>query len=77
MGNILFVSQINNFCGQLYESEYFLVLSNDPDFERTCCVVVITPPLSRNGGTARTAIQVHGVNLNEIRLIRELICRNL
>ena len=31
-------------------------------------VVVITPPLSRDGGTARTAIQVHAVNLIEIRL---------
>ena len=31
-------------------------------------VVVITPPLPRNGGTARTAIQVHAVNLIEIRL---------
>ena len=30
-------------------------------------VVVITP-LSRDGGTARTAIQVHAVNLIEIRL---------
>ena len=29
-------------------------------------VVVITPPLSRDGGTARTAIQVHAVNLTEI-----------
>ena len=31
-------------------------------------VVVITPPLSRDGGTARTLIQVHAVNLIEIRL---------
>ena len=31
-------------------------------------VVVITPPLPRDGGTARTAIQVHAVNLIEIRL---------
>ena len=30
-------------------------------------VVVITTPLSRNGDTARTAIQVHAVNLIEIR----------
>ena len=30
-------------------------------------VVVITPPLPRDGGTARTAIQVHAVNLIEIR----------
>ena len=31
-------------------------------------VVVITPPLPRDRGTARTAIQVHAVNLIEIRL---------
>ena len=31
-------------------------------------VVVITPPLHRDGGTARTAIQVYAVNLIEIRL---------
>ena len=31
-------------------------------------VVVITPSLLRGGGTARTAIQVHAVNLIEIRL---------
>ena len=31
-------------------------------------VVVITPPLPRDGGTARTAIQVYAVNLSEIRL---------
>ena len=30
-------------------------------------VVVITPPLPRDGGTARTAIHVHTVNLIEIR----------
>ena len=31
-------------------------------------VVVITPPLPRDGGTARTAIQVHTVNLIAIKL---------
>ena len=31
-------------------------------------VVVITPPLPRDGGTTRTAIQVHAVNLIKIRL---------
>ena len=31
-------------------------------------VVVITPPLPQDGGTARTAIQVHADNLIEIRL---------
>ena len=31
-------------------------------------VAVITLPLPRDGGTARTAIQVHAVNLIEIRL---------
>ena len=30
--------------------------------------VVIIPPLPRDGGTARTAIQVHAVKLIEIRL---------
>ena len=30
--------------------------------------VVITPPLFRDGGTARTANKVHAVNLIEIRL---------
>ena len=31
-------------------------------------VVVITPPLLRDGGTVRTAIYVHAVNLIEIKL---------
>ena len=31
-------------------------------------VVVITPPLPRDEGKARTAIQVHTVNLIDIRL---------
>ena len=31
-------------------------------------VVVITPPLPREGGTARTAIQAHAVNLIEMWL---------
>ena len=31
-------------------------------------VVVITPSLPRDGGTARSAIQIHAVNLIEIRL---------
>ena len=31
-------------------------------------VVVITPPLPRDGGMTRMAIQVHAVNLIEIRL---------
>ena len=31
-------------------------------------VVVITPPLPQNRGTARTAIKVHAVNLIEFRL---------
>ena len=31
-------------------------------------VVVTTPPLPRDGGTVRTAIQVHTANLIEIRL---------
>ena len=31
-------------------------------------VVVITPPLPRDRGTARMALQVHAVNLIEIRL---------
>ena len=35
---------------------------------RVVVVVVITLPLPRDGGTARTTIQVHAVNLIEIRL---------
>ena len=34
----------------------------------SCVVAVITPPLPRDEGTAQTAIQVHAVNLIEIRL---------
>ena len=30
-------------------------------------VVVITPPPPRDGGTARTAIQIHAVNLIELK----------
>ena len=29
-------------------------------------VVVVTPPLLRDGGKARTAIQVHAINLIEL-----------
>ena len=36
--------------------------------EYVVVVVVITPPLPWDGGTARTAIQVYAVNLIEIRL---------
>ena len=32
------------------------------------CVCVFTPPLPWDGGTARTVIQVHAVNLIDIRL---------
>ena len=41
---------------------------NDQIFRQLCVVVVIIPPLSPDGGMARTAIQVHAVNLIEIRL---------
>ena len=34
--------------------------------ELPCWDVVVTPPLPRDGGTARTAIQVHAVNLIEL-----------
>ena len=34
-------------------------------------VVVITPPLPWDGGTTRTAIQVHAVKLIEIRLEKD------
>ena len=42
---------------------YFVVFD-----AKKCVVVVITPPLPRDGGTARTAIRVHAVNLIETRL---------
>ena len=32
------------------------------------CLFVVTPPLPRDGGTERTTILVHAVNLIEIRL---------
>ena len=32
------------------------------------CLFMVIPPLPRDGGTARTAIQVHAVNLIEIKL---------
>ena len=37
-------------------------------FRLVVCLFVVTPPLPRDGGTALTAIQVHAVNLIEIRL---------
>ena len=36
--------------------------------EEEICLFVVTPPLPRDGGTTSTAIQVHAVNLIEIRL---------
>ena len=36
--------------------------------KETIVLVVITPPLPQDRGTARTAIQGHAVNLIEIRL---------
>ena len=55
--------------GQLLSkpSQHMLVF-NDPVVVVVVIVVVITPPLPRDGDTARTAIQVHAVNLIEIRL---------
>ena len=38
------------------------------DVSLVCLFVVITLPLLRDGGTARTAIQVHAVTVFEIRL---------
>ena len=32
------------------------------------CLFVVTPPLPRDEGTAQMAVQVHAVNLIEIRL---------
>ena len=37
-------------------------------FEKCLVIVVITPPLPWDGDMARTAIQVHAVNLIEIGL---------
>ena len=36
--------------------------------DKRIVIVVITSPLPRDGGTAQTAIQVHAVNIIEIRL---------
>ena len=38
------------------------------DFSPNFVVVVITPLFPQDGGAARTAVQVHAVNLIEIRL---------
>ena len=38
------------------------------DSLRSVVLVVIAPSLPRDGGTARTAIQVHAINLFKIRL---------
>ena len=46
----------------IYHSQLKLSIPDD------VIVVVITPPLPRDGGTAQTLIQVHTVNLIEIRL---------
>ena len=45
-----------------------MLLLRDDVLTDLVVVVVVTPPLPRDGGTARTAIQVHAVNLIEIRL---------
>ena len=50
----------------------YLICYTEPfkDATKQCVVVyvVIIPSLPRDGGTARTAIHVHAVNLIEIRL---------
>ena len=54
----------------LYQNMQFLkkLPSMVASSRRVVVVVVTTLPLPRDGGTARTAIQVHAVNLIEIRL---------
>ena len=47
--------------------KFFIFLQNLWGSERVV-VVVITPPLPRDGGMAPKAIEVHAVNLIEIRL---------
>ena len=48
---------------------YIFSSSNSPSSNSSVVVVVVvTPPLPRDGGSARTAIQVHAVNLIEVRL---------
>ena len=39
-------------------------------FKLFVCLFVVSPPLPRDGGTARTAIEVHAVNLIEISPFR-------
>ena len=47
----------------------FLSVTNITKLERLhVCLFVVTPTLPRDGGTAGTAIQVHALNLIEIRL---------
>ena len=41
-------------------------ITGSSSFPLTVVVVVVTPPLPRDGGTTRTAIQVNAVNLIEL-----------
>ena len=43
-------------------------LAIDSIYDKVCCLFVVTPSFPRDGGTARTAIKVHAVNLIEFRL---------
>ena len=48
------------------QKENLVLSAKTTRFEPTSPVVVITPPPPWDGGTARTAIQVHAINLIEL-----------
>ena len=66
------MSKIRKWKGNFVTFGFIKVNRNS--FDRAQCVdrlvvvvvVVTTPPLPRDGGTERTAIQVHAVNLIEL-----------
>ena len=50
------------------DSHHQLLLKKSPSQKKQKGLVVVTPPLPQDGGTACTVIQVHAVNLIEIKL---------
>ena len=66
--NHCWLSRGSQISRDLPEPNIYMQCCPQNDGFRGAVVVVITPPLPRDGGTVRTAIQIHAVNLIEITL---------
>ena len=63
-----FKARVCNFFAGIFFAVLNILKILRPSCRFVVCLFVITPPLPRDGGMARTAIQVHTVNIIEIWL---------